>query len=53
MKKRKLIKHAKYATAVACVMCDNRCPKDKLPRRDGCDSCGVGKLIKMLQSVQK
>ena len=52
MKKWRLIKQAKYATAVACVMCDNYCPPNKLPRRDGCDSCGVGKLIKMLQEAK-
>lgn len=45
-----LIDQAKYATTEACVMCDNHCPKDRQPRKDGCENCHVGKLIEMVQA---
>lgn len=38
----------KLACTEACVMCDTHCPPDRLPRRDGCKKCHVGKLIEMI-----
>ena len=47
-----LIDQAKYATTEACVMCDNYCPVDRKPRGDGRDKCHVGKLIKMINTIE-
>ena len=41
----------KLACTVACVLCDNYCPPDRLPRRGGCRNCHVGKLIKMIKEA--
>ena len=50
---KKLIEQAKYACCEACVVCDNHCPKDRLPRKNGCDKCHVGKLIEMIKEIER